>query len=231
MEMQIGLFAGGRFPLAEWGAHLGNKGAGECRWASARGVPRAGRGQPPAKGIARCREVGRRPCRQMEFRGALNVRGLLLSADQGVLGADPSFMVHEKMRVCGLLSAPAGWPLAERGLNCRQLGGQRAGVRRALSAAYEGGPLSWEETEPDLGLWFPKLRGTQRPLGAGEWQSPTQQGIQGGDPGWRTCNCAHVAEWQTVGWGFSGHGRTLKRSKMRCRAARLSGGQGHPSVH
>ena len=164
-------------------------------------------------------------------RGALNVRGLLLSADQGVLGADPSFMVHEKMRVCGLLSAPAGWPLAERGLNCRQLGGQRAGVRRALSAACEGGPLSWEETEPDLGLWFPKLRGTQRPLGAGEWQSPTQQGIQGGDPGWRTCNCAHVAEWQTVGWGFSGHGRTLKPSQISWRAVRLSGGQGHPSVH
>ena len=149
MEMQVGLSARGRFPLAEWGAHLGNKGAGECRWASARGVPRAGQGQPPAKGIARCREVGRRPCRQMEFRGALNVRGLLLSADQGVLGADPSFMVHEKMRVCGLLSAPAGWPLAERGLNCRQLGGQRAGVRRALSAACEGGPLSWGETEPE----------------------------------------------------------------------------------
>lgn len=63
-------------------------------------------------------------------RGALNVRGLLLSADQGVLGADPSFMVHEKMRVCGLLPAPAGWPLAERGLNCRQLGGQRAGFCR-----------------------------------------------------------------------------------------------------
>lgn len=92
-------------------------------------------------------------------RGALNVRGLLLSADQGVLGADPSFMVHEKMRVCGLLSAPAGWPLAERGLNCRQLGGQRAGVRRALSAACEGGPLSWGETEPETLTLVPQVEG------------------------------------------------------------------------
>lgn len=135
MEMQVGLFAGGRFPLAEWGAHLGNKGAGECRWASTRGILRAGQGQPPTKGRVRCRDVGRRLCRQTEFRGALTVRGLLLSADQGVLGADPSFTAHEKMRVYGLLSAPPGWPLAERSLNCRQLGGWWAGVCR--------GTLSW----------------------------------------------------------------------------------------
>ena len=43
----MGLSARGRFPLAEWGAHLGNKEAGEYRWASARGILRAGQGQPP----------------------------------------------------------------------------------------------------------------------------------------------------------------------------------------
>lgn len=134
-ETQAGLFAGGRFPLAEWGAHLGNKGAGECRWARTHGILRAGQGRPPTKGTVGRREVGRRPCRQIVFRGALTVRGLLLSADQGVRSADPSFMVHEKMRVYVLLSVPPGWPLAERGLNCRQLGGWWAGVRR--------GTLSW----------------------------------------------------------------------------------------
>ena len=157
------------------GLEGGSAGLWRCRWASLReggfpwlsgepilgtkGLENAGgrahvafrgqaRGSPAPKALPGAERLEEGRAGRGSW-GALNVRGLLLSADQGVLGADPSFMVHEKMRVCGLLSAPAGWPLAERGLNCRQLGGQRAGVRRALSAACEGGPLSWGETEPE----------------------------------------------------------------------------------